>query len=138
MSHRNDRAIFCKSCGLTVNPAQWSNVMGPHGNFKKAHGFNSRQAIKNTIWKLWPEKEDEDEEKEELYQFENGQSSEEDDEEESTSEDEGTDEELLKYETGLGKAFTENLKIILAQPDEEEKPISEKKFLELKNQLFNS
>ena len=80
---------------MTVNLAQWSKCHGPNSHLKNAHGFNGTQAVKSTVLKLWPEKEDEDEEKQELYQFENGQSSDEegagDVMEESTSEDEVTD-----------------------------------------------
>ena len=167
MSHRDDRVIFCKTCGVTVNPSQWSNVMGKNGHFKKAHGFDATQAVKSTIWKLWAKKQDQDEEKkeqdqeeeeqdqeeEELYQFENGECSDEEDEEDeedsseeedSTSEDGETDGEtdeetktLLKVETGLGKQMTQHLKMILDQPDEEENRITENEFVTLKNKIFN-
>ena len=144
MTHRTDRAVICKTCGASLNPAKWSNIVGKNGHFQKSHGFNERETLLNTIWKLSPEKEDlekEDveEEKKELYQFETLDDDEQSDEEESeSSSEEETDEELLKYEIKIGKSLTENLKVILDQTEDEGNHIPEKDFLALKSTLFNS
>ena len=144
MSHRTDRAIICKVCGAKLNPAKWSNIVGKLGHFKKAHILSEEEILLSMVWKLTPEKEDEEiedlEEKEDLYQFENDkeETEEETDEEESesSSDEDETDDELLMYETKIGKSLTDNLKVILMEPEDEE--ITEKDFLALKKKLFNS
>ena len=43
MTHRTDRAVICKKCGASLNPAKWSNIVGKNGHFQKSHGFNANE-----------------------------------------------------------------------------------------------